>query len=291
MSTTAAAESEQQRQLYAGLKSLLGPVMGGAIEEIAAVADFELSNEAERPFVDFVHWVNARPTFIAQWRADPISEKRDYPRFMTVTDGVRSAYAAACYHLGRLTQIETAVNAVLSRHNFAKQLPPNSVAAIGRMRQLDFEYHSFVIAYRRCLDYLAFGLSTYFKERQSSYKRFGEKTLVSAQPGTVAAALKVVYDRHSQKFEFVMGDERGRSLRDRIGHSEFVQAATINVDANGHRFVGGGENLRLSNPTDNRSLSEILNGRAAGLHTCISDFLTTFRTVVTALSESPGNAK
>jgi hypothetical protein len=29
-------------------------VMGGAIEEIAAVADFELSNEAGRPFVEFV---------------------------------------------------------------------------------------------------------------------------------------------------------------------------------------------------------------------------------------------
>lgn len=290
MSTTQ-ADLEQQSQLYAGLKSLMGPVMGGAIEEIAAVADFELSNEAARPFVDFVHWVNAKPTFIAQWRADPISETRDYLRFMTVTDGVRSAYAAACYHLGRLTQIETAVNAVLSRYDFTTQLPSNSVAAIGRMRQLDFEYHSFVIACRRCLDYLAFGLSTYFKERQSSYKRFGEKTLVSAHPRTVATALKEVYDRHSQKFEFLMGDERGRSLRDRIGHIEFVQAATINVDVNGHRFVGGGENLRLSNPTDKRSLSEILNGRAAGLHTCVSDFLITFQNVVTALPESPSNAK
>ncbi len=290
MSTTE-ANSEQQRQLYVGLKRLLGPVMGSAIEEIAAVADFELSNEAGRPFVDFVHWVNAKPTFIAQWRADPITEKRDYLRFMTVTDDVRSAYAAACYHLGRLTQIESAVNAVLSRYDFTRELPTNSVAAIGRMRQLDFEYHSFVIACRRCLDYLAFGLSTYFQERQSSYKRFGEKTLVSAHPRIVAAALKEVYDRHCQKFDFVMGDERGRSLRDRIGHNEFVQAATINVDANGHRFVGGGENLRLSNPTDNRSLSEILKGRTAGLHTCISDFLTTFRTVVTELSENPGNGK
>ncbi len=288
MSTTA-ADSEQQRQLYAEFKRLLGPVIGGAIEEIAAVADFDLSNEARRPFVDFVHWINARPKFIAQWRADPTSEKRDYLRFMTVTDGVQSAYAAACYHLGRLTQIESAVNAVLSRYDFTKELPPNSVAAIGRMRQLDFEYHSFVIACRRCLDYLAFGLSTYFQERQSSYKRFGEKTLVSAHPRSVATALKEVYDRHCQKFEFVMGDERGRSLRDRIGHNEFVQAATINVDANGYRFVGGGENLRLSDPTDNRPLSEILNGRAAGLHTCISDFLTTFRTVVTGLSEDSGN--
>ena len=289
MSTTA-ADPEQQRQLYAGLKGLLGPVMGGAIEEIAAAADFELSNEAAHPFVEFVHWINARPAFIAQWRADPISEKRDYPRFMTVTDGARAAYAAVCYHLGRLTQIEAAVNAVLSRYDFTKQLPPNSVAAIGRMRQLDFEYHAFVLAYRRCLDYLAWGLSTYFKERQNSCRRFG-KTLASAHPGVVAACLKAVYDRHSQTFKFVMGNERGKSLRDRISHNEFVQAATINVGADGHRFVGGGENLRLPDPTDDRSLSEILKGRANDLHTCISDFLTTFRLAVTNFEGNTGNAE
>lgn len=235
-------------------------MIGGAIEEIAAVADFELSHEAGRPFVEFVHWVNARPAFIARWRADPISEKRDYPRFMTVTDGARSAYAAVCYHLGRLTQIETAVNAALSRHDFTKQLPPNSVASIGRMRQLDFEYHAFVIAYRRCLDYLAWGLSTYFKERQNSYRGFG-KALASAHPRTVAAALKVVYDRHSQKFEFVMGDERGKSLRDRISHNQFVQAATINVGTNGHRFVGGGEiSACLIRPTIARSPKSSMGG-------------------------------
>jgi len=45
---TRSADPEQQRKLYAGLQALLGPMIGGAIEEIAAVADFELSNEAAR---------------------------------------------------------------------------------------------------------------------------------------------------------------------------------------------------------------------------------------------------
>jgi hypothetical protein len=276
---TTSLDPEQQNKLYDGFKSFLGPVIGGAIKEIAAVADFELSSEASRPFVEFVHWVNTRPAFIARWRADPVAEKRDYLRFMTVTDDARSAYAAACYHLRRLKQIEASVNDVLSRYDFSNQFPSNSVAAIGRMRQLDFEYHAFVLAYRRCLDYLAWGLSTYFKEKQNSYKKFA-KTLASAHPRMVAQALKLVYDRHSQKFEFVMGDERGKSLRDRIGHSEFVQAATINVGVNGHRFVGGGEKLRLSDPTDKRSLSEILEGRTRDLHECLSDFLDSFRAAV-----------
>ena len=254
-------------------------MVGGAIKEIAAVADFELSSEASRPFVEFVRWVNTRPAFIARWRADPVADNRDYPRFMTVTDDARSAYAAVCYHFGRLKQIEASVKDVLSRYDFTNQLPPSSVAAIGRMRQLDFEYHAFVLAYRRCLDYLAWGMSAYFNQKQNSYKKLA-KTLVSARPTAVAQTLMGVYNRHSQNFEFVMGDERGKSIRDRIGHSEFVQAATINVGANGHRFVGGGEKLRLADPTDERALSEILKDRTLRLHGCISDFLDSFRSAV-----------
>jgi hypothetical protein len=276
---TKSMDLEQERELYAGLQAVIGPIVGGAIKEIAAAADFELSREASRPFVEFVHWVNSRPAFIARWRSDPVTERRDYLRFMTVTDDARSAYAAACYHLGRLQEIEATVHAVLSRYDFTKQFPPNSIAAIGRMRQLDFEYHAFVLAYRRCLDYLAWGLSAYFNQRQNSFRRLA-KTLTSGHPTAVAQILKRVYDCHAKKFEFVMGDERGKSVRDRIGHSEFVQAATINVGSNGHRFVGGGEKLRLTYPTDERTLSEILESRALDLHDCISDFLDSFRSAV-----------
>lgn len=102
------------------------------------------------------------------------------------------------------------------------------------------------------------------------------------QPPSVANALKQVYDRHSEKFDFVMGDERGKSVRDRIGHSEFVSAAVINVRTDGYWFVGGGERLRLADPSDKRMLSEILKGRALDLHECITDFLSTFRTAVVA---------
>jgi len=280
MSTTA-ANPEQQSRLYAGLKTIIGPIFGGVIEDIAAVADFELSSEGSRPFVEFVHWINTRPNFIAKWRTDPVAEKQDYPRFMTVADGSRSAYAAVCYHLSRTKKIEADVNAVLCRYDFTNQFPPKSVAAIGRMRQLDFEYHAFVLAYRRCLDYMAWGLSTYFKQRQNSFNRFA-KTLDNGHPTAVAKALKLAYERHFQKFGFVIGTEHGKSIRDRIGHSEFVQAATINVTSSGHRFVGGGEKLRLTDPNDKRSLSEILEARATDLHECISDFLATFRTAVAA---------
>lgn len=280
--TTAEAHPEQQLGLYAQLESLLGPVIGGAIREIAAVADFEISEKAAHPFVEFIHWINTKPAFIVKWRESPVTENRDYIRFMTVTDDVRAAYAAGCYHLSRVKQIEMSVNAVLSRYDFADQIPINGVAAFGRMRQLDFEYQSFVLAYRRCLDYLAWGLSTYFKAQQNSYRRL-RKTLISASPTSVASALIAAYDRHSEKFKFVIGNERGKSTRDRISHYEFVQAATINVGIDGHRLVGGGEELKLADPADRRSLAEILTTRLVDLHACVSDLLATFRTAVTEL--------
>lgn len=279
------ADLESQEAIYNSMRPIVGNAISDASIEIYNAAGFEISVEAARPFVDFVRWVNTRPRFISEWRSKTKTEQTLYPRFMTVTDGVRSAYAAVCYHLIRIKEIEVSVDAILSKYDFSNQFNPNQTAAFGNMRQLDFEYHAFVMAYRRCLDYLSWGFSTYFKQSQNSYNKF-KKTLERAQPRSVAEALIAVYETHIEKFSFVIGTERGQSLRDRIGHSEFVQAATINVGSNGHRFVGGGENLRISDPKDDRKFSEILNGKAHDLHKCISEFLYSFRDSVIAFEET-----
>lgn len=125
---TEAADPETQRKLYAGFPSPFGVALRDAFGEIAAIANFELSGEASKPFVEFVQWINTRPAFIAHWRSDPVSERREYLRFMTVSDGARSAYAAACYHLGRLKEIEASVDAVLERYNVASQTPLSAAA-------------------------------------------------------------------------------------------------------------------------------------------------------------------
>ncbi|MDG6094072.1 hypothetical protein LOC54_02900 [Acetobacter sp. AN02] len=270
------ADLEFQRALYNNMRPIFGDQISDASIEIYDTAGFEISEEGARPFVDFVRWINTRPQFISEWRSETKTEQTLYPRFMTVTHGVRSAYSAVCYHLMRIKEIEASVDTILSKYDFSSQFNPNQIAAFGNMRQLDFEYHAFVIAYRRCLDYLSWGFSTYFKQSQNSYKKF-KKTLERAQPRSVAEALMAVYEKHIEKFSFVIGTERGQSLRDRIGHSEFVPAATINVGSNGHRFVGGGENLRISDPNDDRKFSVILDGKAHDLHKCISDFLYQFK--------------
>jgi hypothetical protein len=268
-------------------QNLLGSVMGpmwGAIAELRELTAYDLPEHENKPFVEFTHWINTRPRFIADWRSDSETEQWDYPRFMIVADGVRAAYAAVRYHFGRLKQLEDAAREIMAKHDLSKHIPPNSAVGFGSMHKLDFEYHAYVLAYRRSLDYLAWGLSTYFKQKQSSFQRFG-RLLAGAHPSDVAAAVKAVYDRHSPSFAFVMDEERGRSVRDRLTHREFVPAGNFNVTPYGFSLFGGGEKLGLGphngrSPFEARPLADVLEERRAALHACLADFLETFRTAV-----------
>lgn len=284
------ADLETQKALYNSMRPILGNAISDASIEIYDTAGFEISEEAAKPFVDFVRWINTPPQFISEWRSKTKTEQTLYPRFMTLISAVRPAYAAVCYHLMRIKEIEASVDKILSKYDFSSQLNQNQTASFGNMRQLDFEYHAFVIAYRRCLDYLSWGFSTYFKQSQNSYNRF-KKTLERSEPRSVAEALIAVYEAHIEKFSFVIGTERGKSLRDRIGHSEFVSAATINVGSNGHRFVGRAENLWISDPKNDCKFSETLDAKALDLHTCISEFLYSFQNSVVDFERSQPRPK
>jgi len=277
---------EVQKERYNQMRSFLGNDISDASIRIFNASGFEISSSAAKPFVDFTNWINARPYFIREWRSTPKTEQTLYPRFMTVTGGVRSAYSAVCYHLMRIKEIESSVDRILSEYDFSKTIGKSQTMGFGNMIQLDFEYHSYVLAYRRCLDYMAFGISTYFNQQQSSYNKKFRKFLEKAQPRLVADALLSVYDAHLENFSFVLGTERGKSLRDRIGHSEFVSAASINITATGHHFIGGGEGIGINNSQDSRSLSKILDDRAYNLHKFITEFLNNFQESVDKYEET-----
>jgi len=262
------------------LRLLLGGDVAAALAGIAEVADFEILQAENRPFVEFSQWIGTRPAFIAAWRADPESEQRHYLRFMTGFDACRAGYAASVYHLGRLRAIEDAIHDVLARYNFAKSFRPGAVGALGSTRRWDFEYQAFVLAYRRSLDALAWGLSTYFKAEQSSFPRFA-KALPRLHPTPVAIALGAACTRHIGTLDLVIDPLRGRSVRDRIAHREAVAAGVINVGTFGHRVLGGGEQLGLSDPGNPRRLADSLQSRLAALHACIGGALTAFRSAVT----------
>ena len=266
-------------EFYNWLRSLDAGKLLSASTAVAAVADFSVDAREDQPFVDFVNWINESPKFIAAWRSDPALETRCYHRFMQGLDACRSGYAAARYHLSRQNEIEHAIHLALEPFDFSERLQRGTTTAFSATRKLHYEYQAFVLAYRRSLDGLAYCLSTFFRQEQTSFRRFC-KVLPKYHPASVAIALAETTSLHISKFDFVIADERGKSVRDRIAHREAVQAGTINVGTFGTQLVGGGENLLPNGSGNSPRLCVALEGRMIHLNDCIRDLLETFRTQV-----------
>jgi hypothetical protein len=261
------------------LRMMLDPAMLAAGAKLRAIADIDVPPSDTQIFSSFVEWINTRPKFIAHWRDDPVREQRDYPRFMALSDHVRDAYTAVYYHLNRVEELEEKVRRVLEEYRFSDFMVSGSVATLGRMRVADIEYQGFIFAYRRCLDYLSTGVSTYFGTHCSSFRELGKK-LPKWAPQSVAHTIHDCYTRHRQQFDFVMADERGKSVRDRLAHREFVQAACVNVSKSGFRLVGGGEELGIRG--NDVHLAQALHIRVDALRAFLGDFYVTFQNAVIA---------
>lgn len=280
MSATDAEQLAAWQELM--MRAVLGEPFASTDAAVRAVADYSVPRGEDMPFVRFIEWINTRPRFMEEWRSDPVKEARQYRRFMGGLDACRLGYAASSYHLGRVREIEGQVHRILEKVDFSTIIPRNTVSTLGTMRRLDFEYQAFVMAYRRSLDGFAWGLSTYFGESQSSFRRLA-KTITNYSPKPVALALGQMCTKHIGHFDFVMADERGKSVRDRMAHKEAVQAGVINVGSFGHRVIGGGEGLGLGDlPAMPPHLGDVLAKRLGDLQFCIADILGAFQSAVTA---------
>lgn len=56
---------------------------------------------------------------------------------------------------------------------------------LGGTRKMDFEYQAFVLAYRRCLDYLAGAIASYFKTEVSSFRTLPKSISKSKMASTI----------------------------------------------------------------------------------------------------------
>lgn len=244
-------------------------------EEIRRLADFDIPEDRQAPFHSFHQFItNPAPKYILEWRADPARELRWYgPHVDGILGSVRSALAAAHYHLAHLTEIENAVLDLLDRHDLGSRMGKANMA-FGQTRQMDFEYHAFVFSCRRSLDYLTRALTRYFQQEANSFRQW-PKGLRNWRPRQVAEALSAAHERHAVHLDFLMGRENRKSLRDRLAHDEFVDAATINLSARGFRLVGGGEKMGFQS-NDRRRLQDVLTERLERVHDCVDDVIQSF---------------
>ena len=257
------------------LNSLCSPEIQGCLAVVDSVAGYKLSASDRQPFLYFHDFLtNPQPDFITAWREDPKQEKW-YHRFVNSINGdVQNTLACVLYHYDRLIAIEREVMEGIEKFNYRSVLG-NTTVALGNTLAWDFEYQAFILAVRRCLDYLARAISTYFKNDFHSYRKLGEFLRKHDKP-LITERLIEIHAKYSAEFEFVLSDGERKSVRDKISHYEYVPVGCVNLSQRGFMLAGGGEGLGFGGKHGSALLSEVLQNHVLNLRSCIRDSINAY---------------
>ena len=240
-----------------------------------SIVGFRLSDSDRVPFLYFHNYItNPQPDFITTWRNDKKLEKWYHRLVNGVLGEVQNTMACIVYHYDRLCSIEKSVMAIVEEYNYKKVLG-NSFIGLGNTLIWDFEYQSFILAFRRCLDYLARSLCCYFRNDFHSFRRLG-KNLQRLKPPEITEPLINIHSKYIDLFEFVLSEGDRKSTRDKISHYEYIGVGCINLSQQGFVLVGGGEDLNLSYDEKPIKLSEVLEKHMSNIRACINEMLITF---------------
>ena len=209
----------------------------GCMAVVESIAGFRLSAIDRQPFLYFHSYLtNPEPGFITAWRTDPRLEQW-YHRFVNGFLGdVQNTFACVLYHYGRLRDIESTVIENIEKFDYRRVIG-NSTMALGNTLVWDFQYQAFVLAYRRCLDYLARAICTYFKNEFHLFRKLAV-FLQKRKSGEVSQAVILVHTKYCPLFNFVLSEGGRKSLRDKISHYEYV--ACWGYQSKSERFRFGG---------------------------------------------------
>ena len=256
------------------LKRGVEPDLVACIRSIREILSYDIPEERESSFRRFQEFVETRQLeTLAPWRGHHHTTKRKwyFGCYKGISVYVRGALAAAHYHADRLREIQEQVDVIMAEPR-VKQLFANKGWGLGYTRTLDIEYHAFILAIRRCLDYLAGTLGCFFLREADSFRTF-PKSIAKSRFPDVAAALTAAHARHAPHLEFVLAAGR-KSIRHRIAHYEFVSAGFVNLSADGFFLAGGPEDP--NRPPGRFKLEKALDERLDLLHACVADMIDTF---------------
>ncbi len=256
-------------------ESFFSPEIQGCVSVVESIAGYKLSASDRQPFLYFHNYLtNPQPDFISEWRNDETQEKW-YHRFANgILGDVQNAFACALYHYERLVAIEQSVMEGIERHNYRRVIG-NSTIGLGNTLVWDFEYQAFILAFRRCLDYLARAICAYFKNDFHSFRKLG-RFLENLNRPVVTKPLIDLHRKYSTKFDFVLSDGNRKSVRDKISHYEYVPVGCINLSQRGFMLVGGGEELGLGENKGAILLSEVLQNHVTNIRACIQELITSY---------------
>lgn len=252
--------------------TLFSPEIHGCMSVIESIAGYKLSASDRQPFLYFHNYLtNPQPNFITTWREDPQQEKWYHSFTNGILGDVQNSLACILYHHDRLVSIESSVMEGIEKFNY-RNVIGNSTIALGNTLVWDFEYQAFILAFRRCLDYLARAICTYFKNDFHSFRRLGDYLKKLDRP-TVTSPLIKLHEKYSVEFNFVLSEGNRKSVRDKISHYEYVPVGCINLSQRGFMLAGGGEELGPMGQHGAVLLSEVLQKHVTNIRGCIREFI------------------
>lgn len=260
------------------LRTYLKPEIQELLTNIKSIAGYKSPPEIEGIFKGFHNYItNPQPAYITRLRENPKLEPWYHRHVNGILGNTQSALACVLYHRDNLLSIERAIFELDAIQKCKNIISERSTIGIGHGNslKLDFEYQAYILAVRRCLEYMTYGLYSYFKNHTHSFRELSGALESFVKKGNpVAIALTETHQIWRPKFNSVVADERGNSIRDRISHFEHIPAGTLNISSRGLVLVGGGEDLNLG--VNSALISEILNKRTDNLVNCIKAFIDAF---------------
>ena len=241
------------------------PVVRDFLHHAQTIAGFSLPPSIKVLFERHYHhcFDEPCPDFTKGWGTESPNWKWQKLHNESILGSAQSAATAVFYHCENLLRME---REVLSFRDIDLLISLMGQSAIGggNTQKLDFEYHAFIFAYRRTLDYLSRGIAALVREECKSYNKL-PASLKNHSSKPWVRQLTDMHSKYASQLETFVHPARGHSTRDRITHYLHVPAGCLNVNAQGIFFAGGGENLEPS----------------IGLGKVIDDYVHTLRDVLT----------
>ena len=243
---------------------------------IESILGYELSAADKQPFLFFHNYItNPQPTFITNWKADSKNEIWYHKFSNRILGDLQNAFPCVLYHYDKLVELENSLFTGIEKFNYRELISRNSGMGGGNTLIFDFEYQAYILAFRRCLDYLARAIGTYFRQDYNSFRKLGDY-LNKLNIPTITEPLEKLHEKYSTNFDFVLSEGNRKSVRDIISHYEFVSVGTINLSQRGIVIAGGGKNEFIFYGEKNMLLSEVLQKQVSDLRLCIREFIYTY---------------
>lgn len=248
-------------------------VLSECFKFIESILGYKLSAGDRQPFLYFHGFLtNPEPSFITDWRNDTKKEHLYHKFSNRILGDVQNAFPCVLYHYNRLVSLENELLSGIENFNYREIIGKNSGIGGGNSLIFDFEYQAYILAFRRCLDYLARALGTYFLQDYNSFRKLGD-FLTKLNRESITQPLIEIHSKYLPKFDFVLSDGNKKSVRDIISHYEYVSVGTINLSRRGIIIAGGGKNEFILYGEKNLLLSEVLGKQVSDLKLCIREFI------------------